>query len=248
MKKQTFIIPIAIIAFFLFSIFLVQLVLAETPNQIIQQQVGFNPSSIPTSQQDVNNIASKYLKQEWAKVIATTPIIAPIHAYFLAHPLIFQILLNYPYEISLTFFLILFLWIFFAIIGARIFRSIGILGSGLQNAIIGIGISVILAHVNILKNLTLLFLSIAISDKAWWIRLLLWVGLFLFAWFFALISVMIERAKIKKQKQQKDADTARKAEKADQFIKSAEEGNKMKASMDSNTRESNWKRFLGYGS
>jgi hypothetical protein len=215
------------------AVYFSHLAIAETADEVIQSQIGINPGNIPSSPEEAQNIATKYLKREWSKIIAGVPVIGPIHTYLLANPIVFQVLFNYKYEISLTLIGIIILWIYFASVSGNALRASGLIKKRWQTALVGLALAIILAHINVLKIIISFFLEIAFSDKAWYIRLIIWVLTVLFAWLFALISHKLATWKAKIEKAQKEAEVAQAAKEGQTFAKGAEKGKELKEKLNS---------------
>lgn len=241
-KSQTIIIALLILSF-LSAIYFSHLALAATPDEVIQSQIGINPDNIPS---DPSEITSKYLKQEWSKLIATWPIIGPIHSYLLVHPIVFQVLFNYQYEISLTLFLIIILWIYFTILGGSLIDTTGLVKKGWQSLLFGVAIALILAHTNIIKNIVLFTLGIIFKQDQWWIRTLLWLLAMVVFWVIAIIANKTDEWQRKQKKAQKDAEVAQAAKEGQAAARGLEKGQKMAEDTGLNQKANIWRRMMGY--
>lgn len=156
--------------------------LLETQNQI---------ENIPKTPEEVKE---QYLKQEWNKIFSTIPLIGPIHNFFLAHPLIFQILFNEAYSVSLTFILILILWIVTCKVIHRPAKE------SMNNVVawtLAISVPIIFAHISLYKLIISKTLYFIFSQETFWLRTIIWfvvlIGL--------IIVLMIDEILTKKIKQ-----------------------------------------------
>lgn len=140
----------------------------------ITETVEKAKENLPT---DPQQLREEYLAREWSKVIAQAPVIGSVHTYFLAHPLLFQILFAYPYEFSLTSFGIFILWLFFAIAAARIAAATALIPRG-GNTFVGICFAVLLAQLAFINLIVTAALKLVLSNEYWWMRLLLYLLLF----------------------------------------------------------------------
>lgn len=184
----------------------INLILAQvtTPQELLQQQTGINPESIPKSPEEIKDI---YLKQEWSDVIAKIPVIGQIHNYFLVHPLIFKIIFNEPYTISLVFFLVVILWAYSMAAISDILRTSELVKTG-SSVLIGAASTIILAQVKVFNIIATTALNIIFAKEEWWIRGILWVLLFVIL----AIIVYIERMLGKEFKKIREAKARGKTE------------------------------------
>src|SRR3989344_5498379 len=61
---------------------------------------------------DSEQIKDQYLTQEWSKFIENNKVLGPVHKSFIAYPLPFIIIFGEPYNLSIIFIVVVFLWIF----------------------------------------------------------------------------------------------------------------------------------------
>jgi len=172
MKKLTLLLPLVLLTLFLLNLTSA----VSDPTELFQQQIGTD-QKIPTPEEIKEQIREKYLKQEWSNTIAKIPIIGKVHDFFLAHPLPFKILFNYPYEISFIFFLIVILWVYISAISSDFLRGSEIV-TGAIPFLIGILIAIILAQTNLIKIIVLFVLDLIFARETLWMKLLL--GLLIF--------------------------------------------------------------------
>jgi uncharacterized membrane protein len=199
---------------------------STNPDTGAQSVLGINPDNldnIPQTPEDAEQAGREYLKQEWNKIILKLPVIGSIHGYFVAHPLIFQILFKEPYNFSLTFICIFILWVFILVNVSNIFSGL-IRGGTYTGLLIGLAVSVALAQVGVIGGIVRFVLSIIYARDTWWIRLLLWlvviVVLMLVAYFDSALKDTIKKSKEEKEK----AEVKEKAEESEEFIRGVKEG------------------------
>ena len=138
---------------------------AQNPNEIIAQQFGINPEKL-----DIGEIRRNYLAKEWGLIVANTSYIGPVHKFFMAHQNYFVIIFGVPYEFSLTFFLVAFLWFFMMFNVKKIVNAVKIVNGNWFPWVMGILIAVILAQSGLLKGIVNFTLNIILGQENWWIR------------------------------------------------------------------------------
>lgn len=227
MKKQFLF--ASLISTLLLSIVLISTSSAESPISGLEDQasnINEKVNNIPRSQEDIKNeIRNKYLKEDWSEFMSKIKIIGQVHNFFIANPLIFQILLNEKYGFSLTFFGISILWIFFFIL---IYNTLKYLLPS-KSAILALsGIScIIISHLGVINFIVHFIFHIIYAQETWWIRVFLWlfVGIILFLIFntnkiFSTIMKQLKKSKEKTKIEQKIAES-------EAFIEGAKEGKKI---------------------
>lgn len=182
----------------------------ENPGESIQKEIGINPENLPTS---IDEIKDRYLTQQWEELIDENKYLGPIHR-FLKNFFLIKILFGDDYSISLTFLLILILWLFIGVKAGQFISASEIIKGWLAISI-GFLLSVILAQTGILKTISLFAISIIFKPENWWMRLILGaIALILFALLFY-ISRLIEKAikeKLKKEEESKRKQTQKELE------------------------------------
>jgi hypothetical protein len=190
-----------------------------TPGEQIQEQIGFNPEKMPKTPQETRD----YLQQEWTKIVASKPVIGSIHKFFLAHPLLFKIVFNTPYEFSLTFFMVVLLWIFVLISLSTLLARSDLL-KGPASTAIGLGAAIILAQVNVFKYLSIFLSNLALARENAWIRFIIWTIIVIcFIIIFYIDQQVAEELK-KRKEEKKKLETERTAKQAREEIKALEKG------------------------
>ncbi|MEK6825904.1 MAG: hypothetical protein AABY00_03900, partial [Nanoarchaeota archaeon] len=155
-----------------------------TPGEAVKQQIGFNPEDLPTSPQEFKD---KYLSEEWSELVSKNKYLGPIHNTFLKNQAIFKILFGDPYALSLTFLIILILWIFISVKAGQLIQASGIL-DGITATLAGFIFSILLAQTTLLRTLAKLSLDIITSSANWWIRLI--VAIFIIVMLF-IVSYLV---------------------------------------------------------
>lgn len=159
MKKYLF-------ALVLFSLLLIPLISAIDAEEIAEG-VGIDTDKIPKSTQQIEN---DYLTKEWTSLIGETKILDPIHKFMISINPFFQIVFGHPYEISLTFLIILILWIFLFVKIKQISSALGMKES--FSYITGAIIAIIFAQL-ILARLAGGIISLILAPENWWMRVLI---------------------------------------------------------------------------
>ena len=163
-------------------------------SQVIGEEFGVNPDNIPT---DPEEIKSQYLQQEWAKLVAENKILGPVHNFLNKISPVFSVILNHPYEISLTFFGIFLLWLLFVLGGLKFCKSFNL--NGWLSGGIGIVFASILAQINLIETTVTSILDLIFKQENWWIRLILGI-LIIGAIIIVIYSWLYLSSYIKKQK------------------------------------------------
>lgn len=109
MKKRL----LLVLFLFLLTVSIISLSIAETaipenPSKAVEQATGINPDKLPKSQEDIEN---QYLKREWGNIMANSSIYGPVHKFLSNNQIISLAFFGMAYEFSLTFLLMLILWI-----------------------------------------------------------------------------------------------------------------------------------------
>ena len=157
-----------------------------------------NLQNIPKTPQEIRD---RYLRQEWNNIISKMTFIGPIHNFFIANPVIFNLLLREPYSFSLTFFSIFILWLCIAIWMKNIFKPI--FKQKWMAWLIGFAIAIALAWVTAIKTIVFAVFTVIFAEDAWWIRLILWLALLVAMILVFFVDHMIAQ-NIKKSKEAKE--------------------------------------------
>ncbi len=194
---------------------------ADSPQNIIGSEFGISPDKIPSSPEEIKSI---YLTQEWSKIIASKPIIGPIHNFFLNNQLAFKILMNTNYEFSLTFLATLILWFFIAFWSSKGIRSSQLIKSDIGSFAIGLLISIILAQIGLIGIIVKGALKLILSPEAWWMRWI--IAILIFAALAVLYKIVeiIEKAQEQAELSSRLKSAEQKGKQAEKFIRGAKEG------------------------
>ena len=138
-------------------------------SQVLSEQFGLNKSQIPTNPEAIKQ---KYLQMQWTDFIAKNRILGPLHELLTKMSPVFQVLIAYPYEISLTFFGIIVLWFMLGAQAAKIIEGSGIIKQGWFSFMFGMLFAVILAQVGVIKIIATFILDLIFKQENWWIRLI----------------------------------------------------------------------------
>ena len=225
MKKEL-ILSIALFVIFLLFSYQVLAIDVESSLNSIEDTKNKVDAGINTITNTHENIKNKYLTQAWGEMIAKNRIIGPIHSFLLKYPLPFIILFNYPYEMSLTFFCIFFLWLFIVIAVSKQISSIDIFGS-LAGAFLSVLAATILAQLGLIKLVVTSLLSLILSKEAWWVRLI--ISLIVIAFILALGYINNKTANARKaaKEEAKKDKQEQKIKEVESFMKGVKEGQKI---------------------
>ncbi len=222
MHKRGWIILCLLLSLSIFSFSFISLIKAETPatpGEAVKQQLGFNPEDLPTTPQEIKD---KYLSQEWSDLISNNTYLGPIHKTFVANPTIFKIIFGDPYAISLTFLLILILWLFIGAQSGRLLEASGLLKGG-SAILAGFIFTILLAQTTLLRSLAKLCLDIVTQSANWWIRLI--VGIVIVVLFFILsyLVSLTRKSMIEKRKKKREEKLDEKTEEVEEIEKGLKE-------------------------
>jgi hypothetical protein len=178
MKKSLSLLFILLLIIPIFS-FIIQAETPPDPSLTIGNVVGINPENIPSSPEDIQN---QYLEKEWGKIMENSTFYGPFHRTFIANPLPFNILFSTPYSFTLTFFLIIFIWLIIAFTvkdSLNASKLIPGIAKFPLSAIVGIAVSTILAQTKLYYLISITFISIIFSPSSWWARLIIAATIFI---------------------------------------------------------------------
>jgi len=228
MKKQVVIagfVLISLIALFLIvNVSNVSAININPANPEDPLGIGINPADIPQNPEDLANASANYLGTRWNQFFTESKVLGPIHQAFLAHPLPFKILFNTPYSFTLTFFCILFLWIFLLV-------SIGNLVEAYLNKlagfVIGLVAVIVIAQIGIIGGIVKFFIEGILIKQSVWVKILLWiVVIIVLVLIFAFDSMWKKSVQASKKAQEKQMQK-QKIEENEEFVKGVEEGRKL---------------------
>lgn len=230
MKKKGVLLGILIISL-IFSLYFIHFVSADTiPTQGLQDQANNIQQTANNLQQTPDEIRNQYLSQEWTKAVVDLPFIGPIikpfHEFFLAHPLLFQILFNEPYAISLTFLLTLVLWIFIVISSYKVWKVY--MREKWVAIVMSIGIAILVAQSTLIKIIVMAIIDLILGQQTWWIRAIMWLAfigaLFLLYYLDRVMAKKLRASRAAAEKSQMKQDVAE----TKAFVKGVKEGQKMR--------------------
>lgn len=224
MEKREYI-KISFLIILLIISFLFQLSLTKAiDSEDIQKTIGINPENIPSDPDALKEqIKSRYLQQEWGKIISKNKVLGPIHNFFISNPLLFQILFKEPYALSLVFFCTFILWLYLTIGISDIMKKSGLIKSGIS-LIVGIASTIITAQLGIIKWIVNSALYIIFAREAWWIRLIIWIAIIvLLVIIYYVKNLLAQQLKLMKKSEEK-SELKQKTQESEAFIKGVKEG------------------------
>jgi len=201
-KKKLFLILVFFITFNLIDLSSAQQDPGDV-SQVIGNEFNISSEKIPTSQEDIEKLRQGFLQKEWTELISKNKVIGPVHNFFSNEKtqIVLKIIFAHPYEISLTFFLILILWLLILIQSTKIVKSSEIIKKELAFPI-GIAIAIIFAQLKIIKLIVTFSLDLAFKQENWWIRVIIIIFFLAFvALAYALSGILAQH--FKKQKEAK---------------------------------------------
>jgi hypothetical protein len=167
--------------------------------------IGINPGDIPQTPQDAANVSLTYLQKEWTKIVAKNRYIGPVHNFFLEHQYVFIVLFNENYSFSLTFFGIVFMWVFVMILFGKAIDAFKLLKLGIP-WIFGAFISIILAQLGFIKLIVTKELDFIFLSQYWWMRALVFTAIVIVLIILFYVDQVVSQAieQSKKKKEEKD--------------------------------------------
>jgi len=181
--------------FFILGIFLsTSLLIAQTENY-------------PTDLTDLNKITTvanpdnwQNLAQTWKQEILSNSFVSSTDSFLHNINPVFLFLTGEPYNLSLFFFFLALLWIFFVFQFRRILHF-SLFSSAWVCWIIAIGLSIVLGQMGLYKIISNFFVYLIYLPKTPWIGILIFVGIIIGLIFIAMLGRTIEKIS-KKGKEQ----------------------------------------------
>lgn len=118
----------------------------------------------------------EFLGKQWKEFILRNAFIAGIDAFLRNINIVFRFIFSQDYDLSLTFFVSVFLLLYFFFAIGGIIKSYSAF-SPTTSYVTGFGLTLILAHTKLFKLLAELFIWLIFGDKPWWVSLILSVFL-----------------------------------------------------------------------
>lgn len=174
--------------------------------------------------QSVDQIRSDYLSQQWTQLLSRMPYIGPVNSFFVANPLIFQILFNTTYSFSGAFLVTFIFWlivVWFVYTASKAFVKGFILP-----LIIGIGLAIVLAQIGIINILVQFVLYVLNNNAAWWMRVIIWLIIFFIVIILYYVDHLIVRDIKKLRINKENAEREQKQKENSAYIEGLKEGQK----------------------
>jgi len=185
----------------------------ETPPGL-PSELNQNPDEILEKIKNQTFSKWDYLAREWRATLLKNKYIASADSFFTKYSIVFNIIFNMPYSLSITLFVIFLLWIFVAFESGRWLQKLLGIKEAILALLIGAGVSIILAHIGILLFIVkVLGILVYAKDKWWWnlimivVIILFFVALALFGEQFAKWLDEREKKKMEKKTEQKQKET-----------------------------------------
>jgi len=216
MKKGLILFLFALI---LFGIFAVSFIHAIEYSDVSGQ--------VDDTQQQIENVTSQfenkwdYLQKEWKSMLLKNKFVFAVDSFFTKINIAFLVLFAEDYSlVSLTLWLVIILWILFAVIIMNALKAQLGLDSGIS-FLIGAAVSVILSQIKIFHILVTFILKIAFAPDLWYVRLIIWI--FIFIGFFAVyyVSKILDKYLEKARKLSAEKETAHRQKKLEKFTEGA---------------------------
>ena len=172
------------------------------------------------------NIRDRYLTKSWGEMIGKSKVLGPFHRFFSKYPLPFIIVFNYPYEISLTFFCIVFLWLYLVMMISKQASSFELMGEAAP-LFLGIFTAIILAQSGLIKLIVTSTLALILSNEFWLFRLIMGAIVIAFILVLGYINNRLGNALKARREASKRARQEQIIKKAESIMKGVEEGQEL---------------------
>lgn len=143
---------------------------SQDPNDVVKSLIGIDPSKVPQSQEDIENM---YLKKEWAKIAANSTLYGPFHRTFTNHPLIFKGIFGVEYSFTLTFLLTFILWVIVAFQFSIWLKKSKAIKEPITNYVLGVLATMLLAQLGFFNLLGSTIVEIIFRRDTWWVRMII---------------------------------------------------------------------------
>ncbi|MBD3252435.1 hypothetical protein GF386_01760 [Candidatus Pacearchaeota archaeon] len=151
-----------------------------------------------------DEIRAEYLRQQWEKIIENNLVMSAVHNTFQEIDIVFVVLFGMHYEISLTLFFVILLWIIIALKMPDIIKSLTKL-STLPSFAIAMGIPIILAQIQVLRYFAELLVKFLFYQEAALARFFAAIVIFLvIIIIYALEEQIAEYLKQKEEQKEKE--------------------------------------------
>lgn len=162
--------------FILFAILFCNLIFINNVNADVldlepEEVIGFDPDDIPTDEEELKDVSSEYLKQEWEKIINNSAILSKFDSSFKKLNPFFKVILGIDYSLSWRFFFALFIW------GVLILFLASILKVIFNDYLLGFFMSFVMVSIagisGVIRKAVEVLARIVTDEKALWISLIL---------------------------------------------------------------------------
>jgi hypothetical protein len=204
MKKGVLLVGLLLVLAFVFLLYSSHLAIAQTPEEIIQQQTGINPdiNKIPQTPEDAKQLSQDYLKKEWIKLFENnTLVLSPMIKFYRQYPYIgstIKTIIGVPPGLNWLFFMTLTLWVTFAIYIFRTFSAVSPFSKGVST-IISLTLIIATGIIGIVKAISTKIISVLSLMNTWWMQLIgvvaIWVLIILASIYSKQFEALMKKAK-----------------------------------------------------
>lgn len=210
--------------------------------QQIQAQELNEETGLPSELEKVQNISEKgketvekisdkekreYLFQEWKNLLLKNKVISAIDLFFTKISPAFLVLFGEPYALSGFLLIIIILWFYFFFKLSEIMIDFSPFSSGV-GWVIGLGLTIVLAQIQILRKIAEFFIWFVFYKEATWWRfaatLIIIFALFFIYYFSSVFSKAYKEQKKKTKQEIREAKLEAGEKIAEDLIKGAGEG------------------------
>jgi uncharacterized integral membrane protein len=144
--------------------------------------------------------------------------IGPVHNTFVSNPTIFRIVFGDPYSLSLTFLVIIILWIFIGVKSGQLLEASGLL-KGAPAIVAGFVFSVLLAQTTAIRNISKITLDLVFKAENWALQIIIALLFFVVLFIISYIMSISEKALKERRKAKKEQKLEEKTEEVEAIAK-----------------------------
>ena len=182
---------VGVLFLLLLSVFLIGIVSANLDDlsDTLDEKVESLEDTVDVVENLDETIETKwdYLGKEWQKVFLQNKVVSSIDRVFQKISIVFEIIFAHPYSLSLTLLCIVLLWFYFFLKFSEILVDYSAFSSGTSN-LIAIGLTMLVAHLNILFKVIQFFGWLIFTQEASWMRWLIFLAIITFMIIFYKVS------------------------------------------------------------
>ena len=201
MKKAGILI---IISLLFISPLILQIALAQDIAPGLPEELQQSPEELAEELKEKGETKWDYLSEQWQNIMLKNRFISALDSFFSKISIVFYFLFGQPYALSLTLLIVIILWIYFFFKFAEMFKNIALFSPGVSY-LIGFGITVIVAQLQILRKIVEWFgWFIFTKDATWWRTLAVGIIVLSLILIYVLTTFLGKMVKEKREKLEKE--------------------------------------------